>query len=213
MSLDVNNVVEVFKEITKNIEINKQYLTDLDAAIGDGDHGINLNKGFQVVMQKLNSSNPKDVGEVLKTVAMSLVSTVGGASGALYGTAFMKATPMGVEKETMDLKDFSEMLKVSIDGIKLRGKGDKGDKTMLDVLIPVSESIEESINKNLTPLEALKEAREIAFKEMEQTKSIIAKKGRASYLGERSIGHQDPGATSSYIMINTIYEYLQKKEK
>lgn len=213
MSLDVNNVVEVFKEITKNIEINKQYLTDLDAAIGDGDHGINLNKGFQVVMQKLNSSNPKDVGEVLKTVAMSLVSTVGGASGALYGTAFMKATPMGVEKETMDLRDFSEMLKVSIDGIKLRGKGDKGDKTMLDVLIPVSESIEESINKNLTPLEALKEAREIAFKEMEQTKSIIAKKGRASYLGERSIGHQDPGATSSYIMINTIYEYLQKKEK
>lgn len=213
MSLDVNNVVEVFKEITKNIEINKQYLTDLDAAIGDGDHGINLNKGFQVVMQKLNSSNPKDVGEVLKTVAMSLVSTVGGASGALYGTAFMKATPMGVGKETMDLKDFSEMLKVSIDGIKLRGKGDKGDKTMLDVLIPVSESIEESINKNLTPLEALKEAREIAFKEMEQTKNIIAKKGRASYLGERSIDHQDPGATSSYIIINTIYEYLQKKEE
>lgn len=213
MSLDVNSVIEVFKDITKNIEINKQYLTDLDAAIGDGDHGINLNKGFQAVMQKLNSSTPKDMGEILKIIAMSLVSTVGGASGALYGTAFMKAAPLGTGKETLSLKDFSEMLKVSIDGIKLRGKGDKGDKTMLDVLIPVSESIEESINKNLTPLEALKEAREIAFKEMEETKNIAARKGRASYLGERSIGHQDPGATSSYIMINTIYEYLQKKEE
>ncbi|WP_040210375.1 dihydroxyacetone kinase subunit DhaL [Clostridium polynesiense] len=212
MSIDVGRIIEIFNDIAVVIGSNKEYLTDLDAAIGDGDHGINLNKGFQNVVQKLSSSNPKDIGEVLKIVGMTLISTVGGASGALYGTAFMKAQTKGVGKEDISLKDFSEMLNIAVDGIKMRGKGDLGDKTMLDVLIPVSKSIEESLQENRKAAEAFRIASETAFKKMEDTKNISAKKGRASYLGERSIGHIDPGAASSYLIIKTIGEYLAKEE-
>ena len=212
MSINVKNLVEIINNISLAIEENKQYLTDLDAAIGDADHGINMNKGFQGVKAKLSGVDFKDAAEVLKVTGMTLVSTVGGASGPLYGTAFMKAATKGPGKEEIFLTDFYEMLKVAIEGIKLRGKSELGDKTMLDVLIPVQDSIKESIDKEESSKEALRAALAVAEKALEGKKKIAARIGRAIYLGERSIGHEDPGATSSYLMIRCISQYLEKKE-
>ena len=211
MNTTLKEVTEIIINIAKAIELNKQYLTDLDAAIGDADHGSNMNKGFVAVRGKLEGGSFKDIGEVLKVTGMTLVSIVGGASGPLYGTAFMKAGMKGVGKESINLQDFLEMLKEAIDGVKLRGKAELGDKTMLDVLIPAYEVLKESSEAGEASVEAFRKAAEKAMKAMEGTKNIAARKGRASYLGERSIGHQDPGATSSYLMINTIYEYLLEK--
>ena len=211
MNVTIKEVTEVIINIAKAIELNKQYLTDLDAAIGDADHGSNMNKGFTAVREKLTGGSFKDIGEVLKVTGMTLVSIVGGASGPLYGTAFMKAGMKGAGKETITLQDFLEMFNDAIDGVKLRGKAELGDKTMIDVLIPTYEVLKESSEAGESSLEAFRKAAEKAMTAMEGTKNIPARKGRASYLGERSIGHQDPGATSSYLMINTIYEYLIKR--
>ena len=211
MSVTIKEVTEVIINIAKAIELNKQYLTDLDAAIGDADHGSNMNKGFMAVREKLTGGSFKDIGEVLKVTGMTLVSIVGGASGPLYGTAFMKAGMKGAGKETITLQDFLEMFNDAIDGVKLRGKAELGDKSMIDVLVPAYEVLKESREAGESSLEAFRKAAEKAMTAMEGTKNIPARKGRASYLGERSIGHQDPGATSSYLMINTIYEYLLKK--
>lgn len=211
MSTTLKEVTEIIINIAKAIELNKQYLTDLDAAIGDADHGSNMNKGFMAVRGKLEGGSFKDIGELLKVTGMTLVSTVGGASGPLYGTAFMKAGMKASGKENINLPDFLEMFKDAIDGVKLRGKAELQDKTMVDVLIPAYEALKESSEKGVSSIEAFRKASEKAISAMEGTKNIPARKGRASYLGERSIGHQDPGATSSYIIINTIYEYLLKK--
>lgn len=209
MALALNDVIHIFNNIEKTIFLNKQFLTDLDAAIGDGDHGINLNKGFKAVSEKLETSSIKDLSDIFKLSGMAIVSNVGGASGPLYGTALMKAAPLLAGKSTLTLLDFRDILKAAIGGIKLRGGAEKGDKTMLDALIPAFEEIKSSIENNLSTIETLKNACEAAEAGLEFTKTIEARKGRASYLGDRSIGHQDPGATSSYLILNSIYETVK----
>lgn len=211
MSFNINEVLEVMKNISKVIEENKQYLTELDAAIGDGDHGLNMSKGFNAAVDKLNNTDIKDIGGILKTVSMALISNVGGASGPLYGTAFMKAGPLGNGKLDMDINDFSSMLEAAIEGIKARGKAVQGEKTMLDALEPALKVIKISIENDLSALEILDKAQKSAYEGVEFTKTIAATKGRASYLGERSIGHQDPGATSSYLILKTIFEKVKEK--
>ncbi|WP_352420640.1 dihydroxyacetone kinase subunit DhaL [Proteiniborus sp.] len=199
----INNIGEAIKE-------NKEFLTDLDTAIGDSDHGINMSKGFSAVLNKLDGVRDKDCGIILKTVAMTLISTVGGASGPLYGTAFLKAASVVNGKMYIDRNDTVQMLFEVIQGIKSRGKSDKGDKTMLDALIPAYEVLKESLENGEEIIIAFEKAVTAAKEGVEYTKTIIARKGRASYIGERSIGHQDPGATSSYIILKVIKDTLKE---
>lgn len=209
MAIDGKKLIEVLGKISEKIELNKGYLSELDATIGDGDHGINMSKGFKAVVEKLKDDNEEDVSLILKKTGMALVSTVGGASGPLYGTAFMKAAISVNGKSQIDINDFKNIMNEALDGVKMRGKGECGDKTMIDAIHPAFEALKSGIKNNLDTLEIVRLMKEAAFEGVLYTKTIVAKKGRASYLGERSIGHQDAGATSSYLMIETIYESLK----
>lgn len=196
---DVKKVIEIIDKIIADVDEQKLFLTELDNVIGDGDHGINLARGFDAVKTIEDTFESKDIG-------MKLVSTVGGASGPLYGTAFMKSGALLNGKTEMDMNDFIEMLQVSIDGIMKRGKAVKGEKTMLDAMIPAHDAIKASYEADGDAKKALDAGVKAAEEGIEYTKTIIATKGRASYLGERSIGHQDPGATSFTLMLKAVQE-------
>ena len=206
--IDNKKILEILENIGNRIIENKMFLNDLDMAIGDGDHGINMARGFTNVREKLEGLGDKDPSTILNTVAMTLISSVGGASGPLYGTAFMKSAAAVKGRDKLDSKDMLNILKASIEGIQMRGKAVKGEKTMLDSLIPAYEFYGESINEERTGREALERAVAAARDGVQYTKTIKATKGRASYLGERSIGHADPGATSSTIILEAILESL-----
>lgn len=206
--MNKEKLLNLIDDIALKIEENKQFLTDLDAAIADGDHGLNLAKGFNEVEKKLNSSIQNDCGSILKNTGMTLVSTVGGASGPLFGTAFMKSGMVIGNKEEIDSNDFIKMLEASIEGIEQRGRAVKGEKTMLDALIPAFDAYKEAINNKADEKKAMLLALNAAKEGVEYTKTIAATKGRASYIGERSIGHQDPGATSVMLIFECIYNCL-----
>lgn len=201
-------VIEIINKIADKIEENKLFLTELDAAIGDGDHGLNMSKGFHAVREKLKEDTGTNIGDILKKTGMTLVSNVGGASGPLYGTAFMKASVEVAGKEEIDIKDFEKMLIAALEGIKMRGKAVLDDKTMVDAIEPALVELCKGIEQGLSGKEALRKAVDAAYRGVEHTKDIIARKGRASYLAERSIGHQDAGATSSALILETIYEAI-----
>lgn len=185
---------------------NKSYLTDLDSAIGDADHGINMDRGFRKVMEKLPAVADSDIGNILKTVGMTLMSSVGGASGPLYGTFFMRGGMATTSKEALDNEEVFEMLKASIEGVVQRGRPQLGDKTMYDALYPALEALRSAIDHGDDTVTALEKAVQGAREGMEATIPLQARKGRASYLGERSIGHQDPGATSSHLIVKALYD-------
>ena len=196
----------IIEGMAKKIEAEKDYLTQLDNEIGDGDHGINLARGFEAVEKKLPSLAGGDIGALLKGVGMQLVSTVGGASGPLYGTAFMKAGMACKGLTELDGPAFIKAMEAAVDGIKMRGKATEGEKTMLDALCPALKVIQDEVAAGKLLKEALQDAAAAAEKGVEYTKTIIATKGRASYLGERSLGHQDPGATSSLYLLQVLAE-------
>jgi len=189
---------------------HRQELTDFDQAIGDGDHGINMNRGFKAVSEKLPTLVDKNIDDILKAVGMTLVSTVGGASGPLYGTAFMKAGAVLKGKEELSDQDVINAFDEGVGGIKFRGKAVQGEKTILDSMIPAIDAIKKSISEGNSMTVALEEGEKAAWEGVEYTKTIIATKGRASYLGERSIGHQDPGATSMAYLFQAAKEAAQK---
>jgi phosphoenolpyruvate---glycerone phosphotransferase subunit DhaL len=186
----------------------KQYLTGLDAAIGDGDHGINLDRGFQTVVAKLAPVRDKDVGTVLKTTGMALVGSVGGAGGPLYGTFFLRAGALLDGKTEVSDADFVAALDAGLKGVVERGKANRNDKTMVDALGPAMERAQQSLSEGAPLEEALVAAADAAEEGMKATIPLKALKGRASYLGDRSIGHQDPGATSSYLMLRALSDSL-----
>ncbi|VBB06664.1 dihydroxyacetone kinase subunit l [Lucifera butyrica] len=205
--------IAAIQAIGEAIITNKENLTALDAAIGDADHGINMARGFEAVMTKLTGLEPdKDISFVLKTVGMTLISTVGGASGPLYGTAFMRAAAASQGKWSLDAAAAAQMLAAAITGIKERGKAQRGEKTMLDALEPAYEAFVAGMEEQRTLVECLELARDAALQGVEYTKTIIATKGRASYLGERSRGHQDPGATSAYLMLAALADFCRRQE-
>jgi phosphoenolpyruvate---glycerone phosphotransferase subunit DhaL len=180
----------------------RTYLTDLDAAIGDADHGANMDRGFTAVMAKLQAEGaPADVGAILKTVGATLVSTVGGASGPLYGTAFLRAGMALAGKTALAPGDIEEGLQAALEGIKARGKAQRGEKTMIDALEPAVQAYSAALAAGQDTKAALAAAADAAEEGMRATIPLLATKGRASYLGERSIGHQDPGATSSALLL------------
>jgi len=197
-------LIEIINLIAHDIQKNRDFLTELDSAIGDADHGINMSKGFKAVTEKISTMADKDCGSILKTVGMTLVSTVGGASGPLYGTAFMRAGQAVGDKQQLGFEDIPILLDAALEGIKMRGKAVKGEKTIIDALEPAVEVLKSSPMDIKLMNAAVKAAKD----GVEYTKGIIAKKGRASYLGERSLGHQDPGATSCYIMLSSTYKAI-----
>jgi dihydroxyacetone kinase-like protein len=197
-------MIDILKAIAAKIDEEKDYLTELDNEIADGDHGVNMAKGFDAVVAKLYAMAGKDIGSILKTTGMTLVSTVGGSAGPLYGTAFMKAGAKLAGKNEMDGKDLVEAMEAAIGGIQMRGKATTGEKTMLDALCPAFDALKESIEAGEELKDALTKAVKAAEDGVEYTKTIKATKGRASYIGDRSIGHQDPGATSAFYMLETL---------
>ncbi|MGK0465484.1 dihydroxyacetone kinase subunit DhaL [Clostridium sp.] len=210
MSITTVKLVDIVNKIADVMDENKAFLTELDAVIGDGDHGINMTRGFNAVREKLKISTSDKAGDILKSVGMTLVSNVGGAAGPLYGTAFMKAAVVVNDNETLDIVDFLKIMEAALEGIKLRGKATVGEKTMVDAVVPAINALQEGVTSKLNPVEILFNVKEAAKAGVEFTKTIVATKGRASYLGERSIGHQDPGATSTYLILNVIYEEVKK---
>ena len=203
-----DTVVAALAAVGEAIGKNKNFLTELDAAIGDADHGINMVRGFEAVTAKLKSlSADADIGTVLKTVGMTLISTVGGASGPLYGTAFLRAAGCAKDMSTIAAKTALAKFAAAVGGIKQRGKAVRGEKTMLDALEPACEAFSQAVAAQKPLRECLSTACTAAQAGVEYTKTIIATKGRASYLGERSLTHQDPGATSSYIMLKALSDF------
>ena len=208
--IDSKQIIAIIDAVVKKIDAEKDFLTQLDNEIGDGDHGINLSRGFKIVEEKLSTLADKDIGAILKTVGTQLVSTVGGASGPLYGTAFMKAGNVCKGKFTLTDEEFVQAFNAAVEGVKLRGKSVEGEKTMLDALCPAYKALKNGIDGGKTLIQALDDAVNAATDGVEYTKTIIATKGRAAYLNERSLGHQDPGATSSLYILQTALEVLKK---
>ncbi|HEY3475607.1 MAG TPA: dihydroxyacetone kinase subunit DhaL [Anaerolineales bacterium] len=201
MSITRDDTLNWVRAIADVINENSTYLTELDAAIGDADHGANMNRGFKAVMNKLPEISDKDIGTIFKTIGMTLISTVGGAGGPLYGTFFLQVGMKTAGKMELTLTDWTDALEAALSGVVMRGKAELGDKTMVDALTPAVTVLKQSIPESQTISQALELSAEAARKGMEGTIPLVARKGRASYLGERSAGHQDPGATSSFLIL------------
>ncbi|WP_440514818.1 dihydroxyacetone kinase subunit DhaL [Serratia sarumanii] len=206
MALTKQQVVDWLMRCGEVFSRERDFLTRLDTEIGDADHGLNMNRGFNKVVEKLPSVADKDIGFILKNTGMTLLSSVGGASGPLFGTFFIRAAQAANAKQSLDLAELHQMMQEGVEGVVMRGKAEPGDKTMCDVWWPVVESLGQSAQQNLSVAEALQRAADSAERVVESTITMQARKGRASYLGERSIGHQDPGATSVMLMMKTLAE-------
>jgi dihydroxyacetone kinase-like protein len=206
MSVYRDDALEWIKACASVLGENRDYLTQLDAAIGDADHGANMDRGFKAVIGKIPEMADKDIGTVFKTVGMTLLSTVGGAGGPLYGTFFIQAGMKTAGKMELTLEDWTTAMEAALAGIIMRGKAELGDKTMVDALTPALDALKQAMLENLPMHQALLNSAEAARAGMEGTIPLVARKGRASYLGERSAGHQDPGATSSYLILKTAAE-------
>ena len=189
---------------------NKDYLTQLDSAIGDADHGTNMDRGFRKVAEKLPTVADKDIGNILKMVGMTLISSVGGASGPLYGTFFQRGGMAADAREELSADELVTVLQGAVDGVQARGRAQPGDKTMMDALLPAMAALRAGVTAGKDSLGAMEDAVAAAEQGMKDTIPLQARKGRASYLGERSIGHQDPGATSSYLILNALLTALKE---
>lgn len=193
------------------IEENRQYLTDLDSPIGDADHGINMDRGFKKIVSKLPGVEEKDIGAILKTSGMALITSVGGAAGPLYGTLLMDAGKGVAGKMELSDDDLVALLDAGLKGVVRIGKTNLEDKTMVDALHPAVEALKKAVADGKDTVEALHLMTDAAHQGMKATIPMLARKGRASYLGERSIGHQDPGATSSYLLLKTLMETVESE--
>ncbi|MGY3715919.1 dihydroxyacetone kinase subunit DhaL [Sutcliffiella cohnii] len=204
--LNVNLTKCWLLRLNDKLQENKTLLTELDQKIGDGDHGINMSRGFQAVAIKLSETEYKELGQIFKDTGMTLISKVGGASGPLFGTAFMKISMNVKDKENITVQELAVAFESALEGLKMRGKAQSGDKTMIDVWEPVTLYLREG------PISG-SEMELIAKTKMEETKELEAKKGRAAYLGKRSVGHIDPGAASTYFLFSTLASVLLEGEE
>lgn len=206
MTISRDAVIEWIKAFAVAIEAQKDYLTQLDSAIGDADHGANMTRGLRACVEALPSVADKDIGAIFKAMGMKLISTVGGASGPLYGTLFLQMATVSTGKLELSLAEWAATLEAGINGVITRGKANLGDKTMIDALSPALVTLKEASANGATLAEALRACAQASAAGRDATIPLVAKKGRASYLGERSAGHQDPGATSSTILLQTVAE-------
>ncbi len=206
MVMTVEQAVTWVEKTNALVQSNKEYLTELDQAIGDGDHGLNMSRGFQEAEAKVSSSEYETVGGVFKDTATVLMSKIGGASGPLYGTAFLKMSMFLRDKPSVTQADFAGAVEEALNGMKQRGKAEQGEKTMIDVWHPVADFLKNGQNVNAGKLV------EVAEKAMEGTKDTVATKGRAAYLQERSKGHIDPGSTSSFYLFQALADVWKEGE-
>ena len=205
-TLNIAILTDWINRYANQISDNKAYLTELDAAIGDADHGINMQHGFEAVQQRLPGFAGEPMSVFFKNIGMTLLSKVGGASGPLYGTLFLRMGMASADKSTLTPTEFAEALAAGVEGIRQRGSARPGDKTMVDALTPAVLALHQALGNGATLCEALQAAAAAGEAGMKATISMQAYKGRASYLGPRSIGHQDPGATSAYLLIKSAAE-------
>jgi dihydroxyacetone kinase-like protein len=208
--LGAKQTMDVIGAMAAAMEENRRYLTKLDSEIGDGDHGNNMHRGFQAALERLDGADPSSPADVLKAVSMALVSKVGGAAGPLYGTAFLRASSALSDKDELSAQDAAEALEAALGGIKQRGKAEVGDKTIVDALDPAAEAAREAAGGGEASVaEVFRAAAEAARGGAESTVPLTARRGRASYLGARAQGHQDPGATSTYLLLDAAARALE----
>ena len=202
MGISAPDAAAWVRECARVLAANRNYLTALDAAIGDADHGANMERGFRTAVEKLDGTPAgDDTGAVFRLTGMALLSTVGGASGPLYGTFFVRMGKACESRADLSLADWAAAMDAGVEGIAFRGRADAGDKTMLDALLPARDALREAAGSGAGLAPGLAAAAAAAEEGMRATTPLVAKKGRASYLGERSAGHQDPGATSAYLLL------------
>lgn len=203
MAISKDDILKWIKDYAQVVADNEAMLTDLDSKIGDADHGANMNRGFRAVITKLPAQEDKDIGTILKSVGMTLLSTVGGAGGPLYSTIFMQIGKTVGSKPEIELADWYAALEAAKNGVVNLGKASPGDKTMVDAMLPAIDALKAAVDQNLTIGEGMRKSADAAYEGVLATIPLVARKGRASYLGERSAGHQDPGATSTYLLLDT----------
>ncbi len=209
MTLTKTQIITWLQRSATVLDENKAYLTELDSPIGDADHGANIARGFKAIAEKLPTVADKDIGAIFKLVAMTLMSAVGGASGLLYGNFFMKASTVATGKEALSAEELLTVFSAGKDGIIQRGRAELGDKTMIDAWTPALDALQAAVAAGQSLPVALHATVDAAEAGMKATIPLQARKGRASYLGERSIGHQDPGATSTYLLLNELANVVQ----
>jgi dihydroxyacetone kinase-like protein len=202
------DTLAVVKEMAAAMEENRKHLTKLDSEIGDGDHGNNMHRGFQAALERLEGMELETPADVLKAVSTALVGKVGGAAGPLYGTAFLRASTSLSGKEDLSSEDVAEAMEAALGGVKQRGKAEEGDKTMIDALAPAVAAAKEAASSGKGVGEVSREAAEAAGEGSEATVPLTARRGRASYLGERAAGHMDPGARSTYLLLDAAARAL-----
>ncbi len=209
--LSRNDIIQWIKTSATLLAENKEYLTELDRAIGDADHGDNMDRGFKKALLQLDEVKDKDIGSILKSIGMALISSVGGAAGPLYGTFYMQAANAVAAKQELSDEEVVEFLQAGTTGLINRGKTKPGDKTIIDSLQPAIVTLKNNIQEGQELAEAMQGAVHRAEQGARETIPLVAKKGRASYLGERSVGHQDPGATSAYLLLKALLVTLESR--
>jgi phosphoenolpyruvate---glycerone phosphotransferase subunit DhaL len=202
------DTIDVVKEMAAAMEEHRRYLTKLDSEIGDGDHGTNMHRGFQAALERLDGADPGSPADALKAVSMALISKVGGAAGPLYGTAFLRASTALQGKDEVSAEDAAEALEAALGGIKQRGKAEVGDKTIVDALEPAAEAAKAVAGEGSVAA-VFRAAADAAEEGAESTVPMTARRGRASYLGARAQGHKDPGATSTYLLLDAAARALE----
>ncbi len=204
LAVTTDTVTDWMTRFAASMQEHREELVRLDTAIGDGDHGTNMDRGMRKAVEQLGAKEQADAGAVLKTVAMALISSVGGAAGPLYGTLFLQMGTALAGEQEVDLEGYAAAWRKGVQGVEARGKAEPGDKTMVDALLPAVAALEQASDLDA----GLRDAASAAEQGMRDTIPLVARKGRASYLGERSQDHQDPGATSSYYLFQTAAEAL-----
>ncbi len=208
MVITAEHVMRYLERARTEITMHRDELTRLDGAIGDADHGTNLERGFEAVAAKLPDLVGRDIGSMLKTVGMTLVSTVGGSAGPLYGTAFIRSGMQLADLHEIDETHVVAAMEAALEGIQGRGRAQRGEKTMVDAFAPAVDALRTAMAEQPDLIVALRAAVDAAEHGMRATIPMVATKGRASYLGERSIGHQDPGATSTYYLLKAMLDNM-----
>jgi dihydroxyacetone kinase-like protein len=208
VSITPEGVREWIAAFANDVAEHRVELTRLDTAIGDGDHGTNMDRGMRKAVEKLEAQEGGDIGGVLKTVGMALVSSVGGAAGPLYGTLFLQMGVAAAGRDELDLAGWADVLDAGVTGVRSRGKAEPGDKTMVDALLPAVAALRAAVEAGAGVADGLQRSADAALEGAEATIPIEARKGRASYLGPRSVGHQDPGAASSHLLLKAAARTL-----
>ncbi len=209
-TLNASDIIEVLREMAEVIISSRDYLNELDGKLGDADFGTSISSGFAAVEKSLPELTSLSAGMVISKTGMTLLKSMGGASGPLFGTIFMKAGKELGSRETIGTQELGEMLLAGLAGVKALGKSDVGDKTLIDALDPATMAIIGAGQNRLSLPVALANAREAAAQGVENTKNMIASRGRAHYVGERAIGHQDAGATAILLLFRTLADYANK---